>query len=58
MRFTCIRTEHRRPARVGEDRHAVARRQGLVAQHLGGIEKLFESLGADDARLLEEGTLA
>jgi hypothetical protein len=58
MRFACVCAQDGRSARVGEDRHPVTRRQWLVAQHPGGVEQLFERIGADDARLLKQRILA
>ena len=39
---------------IGQDRDALASRDGLMREERGDVEHLFERLGADDAGLLEE----
>ena len=46
---------HARPAGVGDDRQAVAGRQGLIGVEDGRVEHLLDAVDADDARLAEHG---
>ena len=54
-RLAGIHGENAGAARVGDDRDAAAGGQRLRLQAGGDVEHLVDGVGADDARLLEEG---
>ena len=53
--FTGIGCENARAARVRENRHSRASRDGLMGEECGDIEQPFQRAGSDHARLGEQG---
>ena len=51
-----IGSQHIQPARVADHADPVAGRQWLAGQQPGGVEQLTQGVGADHARLFEQGS--